>query len=238
MTLTAIYPLCRQLRDVLFGDASSALVEADVRPLGHTLPPACLDAIITDPPYSVKTSWLYAAVHLVAARCLKPGGHLLMILPHWAMDPMQSRLGYAVPTSLVSEYHALKWRWLLDMMQTRGSYPRLPNRNRHLAVTHKPIGWWTKYPLLEVDRRGMLDSFDNDPPPAPKQKRHKWQQSETWANYCLDVLKPGALVWDPMMGGGTLPLVARRRGFRVIGSDVDSDAVAISRAALEREGLL
>jgi adenine-specific DNA methylase len=82
----------------------------------------------------------------------------------------------------------------------------------------------------------MLDSFDNDPPPSKKLKRHKWQQAETWANYCLDILKPGALVWDPMMGGGTLPLVARRRGFSVIGSDVDAEAVAGSVGRLREEG--
>jgi hypothetical protein len=224
--------ICQQLRDVLCGESRLALVHADLRDMANNLPPACLDGIITDPPYNTEASWLYGAVHLAAARLLKPGGHLLMILPHWAMDPMRARLGYPIPTDLAGEVGLLKWRWLLEMNQTRGSYPRLPNRNRHLAVTHKPIGWWTKYPLAEVDRRGMLDSFDNDPPPAKKDKRHKWQQSETWAEYCLDVLRPGVLVWDPMMGGGTLPLVAHRRSFRVIGSDVDADAVGAARRAM------
>jgi len=45
--------------------------------------------------------------------------------------------------------------------------------------------------------------------------------------------KPGQLVCDPFLGGGTTALVALALGRRFIGCDIDAAAIAIARRRVE-----
>ena len=69
----------------------------------------------------------------------------------------------------------------------------------------------------------VRDSFRNA---RPDKSQHEWTQAETWAEKCLELVRPGGLVVDPMVGTGTSGVVAARRGYPFIGVDCDPEQVA------------
>ena len=138
------------------------------------LKPNSFDLVLSDPPYDRPSLWLYQLLLNQSARLLKPGGFLLSIIPH-----------YAFPELMAWTPENLRWRWLSVIDQDDGNYPRLVNACKTIWVTYKPIGWWYKIPRKQRDFSPIRDSFKN---PQPDKKHHKWEQSETWANYCLDFL--------------------------------------------------
>jgi len=60
---------------------------------------------------------------------------------------------------------------------------------------------------------------------------HRWGQSERTARYLIDCFsRPGDLVLDPFVGGGTTPYVCSRMGRRFIGFEIDPQAAEVARA--------
>ncbi|MBV8614193.1 MAG: site-specific DNA-methyltransferase [Acetobacteraceae bacterium] len=76
------------------------------------------------------------------------------------------------------------------------------------------------------------DTNDND------KARHHWGQSESgMRDLVAKFVKPGDVVLDPFMGGGTTLAVALALGAYVIGYDIDEAAVETTKLRLEeREG--
>lgn len=187
-----------------------------------SLPNSSVEAIITDPPYYREYIQCYIDCYTEACRVLKPHGDLLMILPHWMLDPFDS----------IALKGSLKYRWTLAMIQREGNFPRLCNGHRNLAVTWKPIGWWY-YPGPKPNNyAGCFDSYNNKPP----NKKHEWEQSVDWANFCLDHLYySSGLIVDPMCGAGTLPVEAMKRGYDVLCGDIDERAVNMTLERIKNE---
>lgn len=169
------------------------------------------DAIITDPPYARKHWPLYQYLLDEADRILKPGGYLLMIVPHIMLDPSKQSL-------TIKDGSTMRFRWPLMMDQQTGNHARLCNAKRNIRCTYKMIGWWIKEPAVR-DYSEVVDSFQNDPP----KKKFSWEQSPSWAQYCLGMLKPYSFVLDPMAGHGVLPVEAIRMGHRVVACELDKD---------------
>ena len=169
------------------------------------------DAIITDPPYARKSWPLYQYVLDEADRILKPGGYLLMIVPHIMLDPSAQCL-------TIKDGSTMRFRWPLLMNQQKGGHARLCNAKRNVRVTYKVIGWWIKEPA-DRDYSEVCDSFDNEPP----KKMFNWEQSPTWARYCLSMLKPCSRILDPMAGHGVLPVEAIKLGHRPVVCELDLD---------------
>lgn len=169
-----------------------------------------VNLVYTDPPYPKQYLHLFNKLGEMSNLCLKRGGSLLSILPH-----------YAIPQIIQDISKYLKWRWLMCMWQKDGQHSRMA---MGIEVLWKPIGWWVKesYPS---GRGFVVDGFVND---HPKKKNHEWEQAQTWADYLLKFSKPGDLVLDPMMGAGTTGITCVRNGRDFIG--IDNDPVAYEKA--------
>jgi DNA modification methylase len=175
-------------------------------------------AIIADPPYDNDSLYLYKFLLKESGRVLIPGGNLVIILPQGKLPEIFS---YPTPE--------LTWRWLITMRQTTGNYPSLCNAMRTIRVQGKPIGWWTKKPWPEKDYRHLHDGFDSVQ--LKKSKRiHIWQQSESWAEYCLEnFAMPNKPVLDPMVGAGTTLWVAEQLGISAVGIEIDEEMYLLAR---------
>lgn len=173
-----------------------------------------IDAIITDPPYPKEYLPLYYGMAKEAARILKDGGSLLTIAPHYALPNLINEFG---------KY--LKYRWIISMWQKSGAHPRMA---MGIEVLWKPILWYVKraYPQ---GRGFIVDGFENI---QPKKKYHKWEQSETWAEYCMKFVPQGGVVLDPFLGGATTAVVAKRLGYPFIGIEKDLTTFKIAQNRL------
>ena len=215
-----------------------ALEVVDIQELLPALPDGSVNCLFTDPPYDTESQWLYTYIYTESHRVLAQGGHLVMIVPQYCLDPYNSQLRAYLPEDWVPDQN-FRLRWEINMNQEEGPHPRLVNSNRNIEVVHKSLLWWTKYPVRMPDYRNLRDSFDNKPLPVADRK-HKWQQSETWAEFCVQLCNPFDVVLDPLMGTGTLPLVALRQTklhLQVIGTDHDPEVVEIARQRIYDEVL-
>jgi DNA modification methylase len=100
------------------------------------------------------------------------------------------------------------------MWQERGAHPRMA---MGIEVLWKPILWYVKraYPQ---GRGFVVDGFDNAP---PDKKLHEWEQSLTWAEYCMKFVRQGDTVLDPYMGAGTVGVACVTKGVNFIGIELD-----------------
>lgn len=191
---------------VLCGDFTKAL---------HKVPENSVDAIITDPPYPREFAGLWTPLGELAFRCLKPGGSLLSIVPH-----------YLIPDVLDDiKDSGMRYRWTLAMWQMQGPHPTMGAIG--VAVVWKPIVWWIKGTKPFGGR--TPDGFEN---PAPAKANHKWEQHLEWARYCLRFVPAGGMVLDPMMGSGTVGVACQELGYSFVGIDIDPSAVQTARDRL------
>lgn len=212
------------------------IFHADMRDLLPLIPDDSIDLIATDPPYDNGAHWMYFYLYQQAGRLLAPGGHYLCITPQYLLCPFNSSLRNFIPADWV-EPNDLKLRWTIQMRQDEGPHPRLVNGDRNLEVLGKTISLYTKLPRANNDYRGLRDAFDSRPIDK-RDKLHKWQQSDEWGKYCLELAPPEpGVILDPLMGAGTLPLHAYLQGNYVIGCDADPEAVEITKTRLEGEGV-
>jgi hypothetical protein len=62
---------------------------------------------------------------------------------------------------------------------------------------------------------------------------HRWQQPvEPWRYWLGRLVKPNALVAEPFVGSGTIPLVCRDLGLRFVGTEADQKTFKIARGRL------
>lgn len=185
------------------------------------LPDESVNAIITDPPYSKKALPLFRDLLELSGRVLAPNGHLITFLP-----------AYALPTIFSYPTPGLQYRWLITMLQP-GQQARLVNAKRTVAVSTKPLGWWTKHPWGEPDYDLVVDSFVS---PSRVKGHHPWEQNVAWADYCVGTFtKPGQVVLDPFMGSGTLALTCIRAKRRFICVEIDPATASAAWTRIEEE---
>jgi DNA modification methylase len=200
---------------VLEGERSWAVVRGDGQSLLRVLPSTCLDTVVTDPPYSRRYMSLYEELAATLPRTLKRGGSFLAIVPHSSL-----------PHVLTSVGAYLKYRWTICMWQANGNHARLA---MGIEVVWKPIVWWVNG-TWPMGRGFIKDGFDNTP---PEKAHHKWEQSLTWAEYCLRFVPKGGVILDPFCGAATTGVAAVRHGFRYIGVDRVTRTVRIANARLQ-----
>jgi len=174
-----------------------------------------VDAVIADLPYPKKYLPLYWAVAKEAQRLLKPGGSLLMIVPHYAAPQIVENVG---------QY--LKWRWMHCMWQADGAHPRMA---MGIEVMWKPIGWWVK-DAWPQGRGFVRDGFENT---ARSKEYHEWEQHQDWAEFCLKMCPDGGTVVDPTMGSGTTGVACVQTGRNFIGIEIDPGYFEIAKQRIE-----
>ncbi|MGH2352807.1 MAG: DNA methyltransferase, partial [Chloroflexota bacterium] len=188
---------------VLRGERPWAVAHGDGPALLKALPDGSLDAVITDPPYPRRYVPLYGELAAALPRTLKWGGSFLAIVPHSSLPQVLATVG-----------QHLKYRWTLCMWQADGNHARLA---MGIEVVWKPIVWWVNG-TWPMGRGFVKDGFANAP---PEKTHHKWEQSLTWAEYCLRFVPTGGVILDPLCGAGTTGVAAVRNGYRYIGVEQD-----------------
>ena len=195
------------------------LLVCDVGDLWREIEPGSVDWIITDPPYPREYLDCYEELAATAARILKPGGGVLAMcgqsyLPE-VLDRMRRHLTY---------------HWTLAYLTPGGQSPQIWPRK--VNTFWKPVLWMTNGSYDGEWAGDVLGSDTNE-----NDKRfHKWGQSESGMGMLFNrFTRPGQLVVDPFVGGGTCGVVALRAGCRFIGADNDSAAVAQTAARMAQE---
>lgn len=197
--------------EVVYQDDMVTLFHGEFQDWEKTEP---IDLVIADPPYPKEYKALYDDLLDLSERALFIGGSLVTIAPH-----------YLLPYIFNIYSPKMKYRWMICMQQEGGSHPRMA---MGIEVCWKPVLWYVRS-SYRGGRGFVRDAFVNLPPPPPKFKLHKWQQSETWAEWIIGKFTdPGEIAFDPMAGSGTSLVVARRMGRRAIGFEKDYDAAMVA----------
>lgn len=174
-----------------------------------------VDAIITDPPYPADFVELFEHLGIVAQRILKPTGVLVCMTGQ-----------YHLPSYIDLLSRNLSYRWTCAYM-----VPGQRNRNHgaRVGTGWKPLLIYS-HPAAPDDPEFLLDDvFASD---GDDKGHHHWGQSESGMAAIVErFTKPGQLVVDPFLGGGTTGIVCRDLGRRFVGCDIDAAAV---KAATER----
>lgn len=174
-----------------------------------------VDAIITDPPYPGEFVDLFRPLGALASQILKPSGVLVAMTGQ-----------YYLPQYLELLSENLAYRWT-------GAYLVSGQRNRNHGA-RVGTGW---KPLLIFQRKDadvpeflLDDVFASE---GDDKAHHHWGQSESgMASIVERFTRPGDLIVDPFLGGGTTGVVARDLGRRFIGCDIDAAAVSTARERL------
>lgn len=185
------------------------VVHADFRDALGDLPEGTVDLVLTDPPYPAEYLPLYSELGYMASQCLKDGGVLAAMVGQSYLPDIISRL---------SEH--LTYHWTIGYITPGGQSVQLWQRK--VNTFWKPVLIFTKGDYIG-DWFGDVaksDVNDND------KRFHHWGQSESGTSNLMDRLcKPGDMVVDPFVGGGTTAVVAALTGRRFLGCDLDKAAI-------------
>jgi hypothetical protein len=181
--------------------------------------PGPVDAIVTDPPYiTADAVELYAALRDLALRILKPGGAIVAMT--W--QPILFDVGRALA------HPDLRYRWTVAWVS--GAHETTADHARRVNDRWKPVlvyhrGKW-------AEKAGMLTDVVSTDRDAEK-GQHAWQQGlNGFRQLIRAVSKPGDVICDPFVGGGTTALAALAEERHFVGCDIDAHAVDTTHARL------
>ena len=186
----------------------------DIAELPDLVGPETIDAVVCDPPYGDLDS--FSKLGEVAAQILKPHGTL------FAMSGL-----YHLPEVLDRLREHLDYHWVICYSRGDASQMIFP---RNLATKWKPIVWFQKgsYEGPHVVDRVQGDGSDKT--------HHEWGQDVAGTQRLIEmVTRPGDIVVDPYLGGGSAALATLRAGRYFIGSDVDETCVTTTLHRIETE---
>lgn len=198
-----------------FDTPDCRIVQADVTDFLDSLPESSVDLIVTDPPYSTDSLPLYFALAKGASRVLKPGGSCLVMTGQLLMHKIMEFFP-----------HVLNYQWTLAYLTPGGQSPQIWTAK--VNTFWKPVLWFTKGDYSGEWNSDVIKSDGND------KQHHKWGQSESGIAELVErYSKPGDMVIDPFLGGGTTAVVCVRTGRRFAGCDNDSSAVAATQSRIK-----
>ena len=170
------------------------------------------DAVITDPPYPKEYLHLF---NVLAESCAAAAVPLVAVM---------SGQTY-LPEVMQMLCKHLKYRWALAYLTPGGQ-----------AVQQFPVKvncFWKPVLLFgeAVDWIGDVcksQTNDND------KRFHDWGQSESGMSDLIERLtKPGDLICDPFLGGGTTAVVSLALGRKFVGCDIDAACVEKAKQRVE-----
>jgi DNA modification methylase len=186
----------------------------DARELSKSIPDNSIDLIFTDPPYPKEYLSLYEWLGQEAKRVLKPNGFLLVYTGGFhkdaVMDYMRNHLAYF---------------WDYIIMHPGGNtviWPRLTqSRYKSILAYTKDKG---------MPRHRVLSAYTS----LQDKSHHIWGQDVGPARYYIDCFsRPGDLVWEPFVGGGTTLVVCKQLHRNCIGFEIDPVAYETTKKRLE-----
>lgn len=195
---------------------SFRLLTGDLLEASQEIEPDSIDVIITDPPYSEDSLPLYSRLAELASRVLKPGGSLVVMTGQSYLPEVLELLGTR-----------LTYHWSLAYLTPGGQSAQLWQRK--VNTFWKPVLWFVKG---NYDGDWIGDVASSSPNDNDK-RYHTWGQSESgMADIVGRFSKPGDLILDPFLGGGTTGSVAVTMGRKFVGIDISSESVETARARL------
>lgn len=175
-----------------------------------------VDLIFTDPPYLGEYLHTYEWLAEEAARVLKPGGFCLAMCGGYYLNKI---------FGMMDRY--LSYHWKLELLMDNSSvlWPRkVIARSKSILAYSKGVSNPRCNILGALHGGGMDKRF------------HSWGQDVNSARYYIDCFsKPGDIVLDPFIGGGTTLVACELIGRRCVSFDVDRSALHTTRARLITE---
>jgi len=192
------------------------LITSSVEALAAQVEHASIDWIITDPPYPKEYINVYGDLSMLAESVLKPGGSLLVMAGQSYLPEVIDQLSTS-----------LRYHWALAYLTPGGQAPHLFDRK--VNTFWKPVLWFTKGQYHGATVGDVVKSAVND-----NDKRfHHWGQSESGIAELIEKFtKPGDMILDPFVGGGSTAAVAVTLGRQFIGADISADAISMTKARL------
>lgn len=203
------------------------VITGDMRRLFDDLEDNSIDLFFTDPPYPFDYIHLYEELGRLAAAKLKPGGLCLAYSGQTFLPQVMERLGN----------HLTYW-WMFAISHTGGN---LAIWQRQLQNEWKPVLVFAK-PLANGKLPFAPEYTVDFVPGGGRDKRyHEWGQDAGEITYWIEKLSaPGALVCDPFVGGGSVPVACKLVGRRWIGTEIDEAMASEARlriANVKLEGI-
>lgn len=171
------------------------------------------DAVITDPPYPLEFLPVFTEL---AVGCKAAGVPLVAVMSGQSYLPEVMRR--------LCEH--LRYRWTLAYMTPGGQ--AVQQWQAKVNTFWKPV-------LLFGEAVEWFGDVAVSKPNDNDKRFHGWGQSESgMADLVERLTKPGQLVCDPFLGGGTTAVVALALGRRFVGCDVDAMHVEKAKARVAR----
>ncbi|MDO8669950.1 MAG: DNA methyltransferase [Dehalococcoidia bacterium] len=170
------------------------------------------DAVITDPPYPKEFLAVFSELALACA---------IADVPLVAVMSGQSYL----PEVMQRLCEHLTYRWTLAYLTPGGqSVQQFPLK---VNCFWKPV-------LLFGEATDWIGDVANSKTNDNDKRFHNWGQSESgMADLVERLTKPGQLVCDPFLGGGSTAVVSLALGRRFVGCDIDAACVTKTRQRVE-----
>lgn len=193
------------------------LRHGDFRRVLADLPDESVDLIFTDPPYPQEFNELWSDLSLLAARVLKPGALLIAYSGQTFLPEVLGRL---------SEH--LTYLWLGSIVTPGTHWQSWRNKVR---CGCKPLLFFARGVYQPVE--WFDDTYTSE---GEEKEHHDWQQSVGCArSYIERLTRPGDVVLDPFLGGGTTAIAAKALARHIVGCDVDAAALTATIARLAGE---
>lgn len=204
-------------------DYRNQVVTGDARELAERIPDASVDMIFTDPVYENLDDYRWLAE--TAARVLKPEKACLVwcsSVKQYDVQPiMRQHLTFVLQLTYTKVAKAYKvWGYKTFLWTTPCLW--FQRDGDHFHADHE----WLIDSVLDYSNAIVSTA-------TPPQKTYKWHKNpEAYAYWLLRFTKPGAVVYDPFAGSGSLPIECVRHGRNFIASEIQPDVAATARERL------
>jgi hypothetical protein len=196
------------------------IFSGDFRRVLDFIPEDSVNLIITDPPYLEKFLPLLKDLGKFGNRVLKPSGLLVTYAGN-----------HHLPDFVRLLTRELTYVWTAAVV-----YPSSPATlyRYHIKSMWKPVLIFSKSEYAPaLKREWFCDRWEGD---GRTKENHNWEQGLGEAHSLIEYFTfPGDIVVDPFLGSGTTAIAAQRLRRKFIGSDIDEQAVGISRARVNEE---
>jgi len=221
-------------------------------------PDACVDAVITDPPYSSggafrgdrmrSTSEKYVRTSTIAKRAGFSGDNrdqrgYLAWAALWSGECLRVAKPGA-PICVFSDWRQLPtttdalqaggwvWRGIVPWDKTEGCRPAMGR----FSAQCEYVVWGSSGPMAAERGVGCLPGLVREFP-NPSEKLHMAGKTPATMAPIVRICAPGGVILDPFLGGASTAIAALRGGHRIIGFEIDRDIAETARARLELEDL-
>ncbi len=196
-----------------------SLHQGDAREALQALENDSIDLVLTDPPYLREYLPLYGDLAREAERVLKPNAFLVFYLGHYHLKTIMDLVAKEGP--------GLEFFWIDSQWNMSGMTKVMARRQicgwKPILIYRKgkalPNGW----PLDILTMGGRSKKF------------HVWGQDVKEARYIVQhYTRPGDVVLDPFLGGGTVGVAALQAGREFIGMEIDPAAFETAKTRIAR----